>query len=783
MTAVFLKLLTLSGQAALVTAAVLAVRLVLRRAPRRVLCLLWALVALRLVLPFQIISPVSLQPETDPVVGYVRQTAPAETPEGTPAVPAGSAAGSTEKPSGTPAAAAAPKKAAPTTAEVLSWVWLAGMAAMAGYLAASWLRLRRQVAEAVPAGGYWRCGDIDSPFVLGFFRPRIYLPAGLAEEDVPHVLAHERTHIRRRDHWVKPLAFLLLAVYWFNPLLWAAYILLCRDIEGACDEAALSGAEPERRAAYSRALVACAGPRHLAACPVAFGESDVPGRVKRILSYRRPAFWVLLAAAAAAAAVAVCLLTAPVDKNAEQFISGAILVQNTQAGDLYPAQAHRIFGLQRTDTGLTAEVVYAYVAQRNGEEYVLTEPALLQFTGEDGSYTLVSFVPPYDNAYYQEGAAVHLINAHFPLLRRAAARRLAADPADLAEEARQLSRTRQQQAIGGSVTDAQALFDQRVTYIGDAPAVGGLLETLGFGQWGSYEFALSEGDCPAGEEPGPNGVVVTYRQADTALLTDCAPQLHAMGELLVALVDNARWFQCVAEDADGTQTVITHAGGGDEALMDAARKSPEGLERLQTELARRIALWQERTLPWTASEPADTDYAAFLADTSPYAPDALNTAELARPGTWEGFFLSTDTDLGGGCRTTLRDAGGGYYWEVSRQSGLTVYLTDSRWIYYLDSENGRACLSRMDYFGQNRQVLWTDPTGGLRRLADGGVVLEAADTALYFLGGYQDGYAVYRLFLPTGQTDVLQTLTRSQVERQGVRLSRVVSCDAVELTQ
>lgn len=212
-------------------------------------------------------------------------------------------------------------KKAPRAAHYGLWaivaVRLVGMAAMALYLAGSYVRLRVRLRTAVRLeDGVWESEQAPSPFVLGFIRPRIYLPFGLDRGSRDYVLAHERTHIRHRDHWVKPLAFLLLAVYWFNPLLWAAYILLCRDMEYACDEAVLRDLEEPDKRAYSQALLNCAGPRRaVTACPVAFGEICVKGRIRRALRYKKPAVWVTAAAVVVCAAAAVCLLTNPRDRT------------------------------------------------------------------------------------------------------------------------------------------------------------------------------------------------------------------------------------------------------------------------------------------------------------------------------------------------------------------------------------------------------------------------------------------------------------------------------------
>ena len=195
-------------------------------------------------------------------------------------------------------------------------VWAAVTAGMLLWMAGSYLHLRFRLREAVRLrDNLWQSDRIDAPFVLGLFRPRIYLPFGLDADALGPVTAHEEAHIRRRDHWIKPAAFLLLSVQWFNPLVWLAYILLCRDIELACDERVVRDMEPDGRRAYSEALLACSMPRHrITVCPVAFGESGVKARIRSVLSYRRPSFWIILAALLLCAVTAVCFLTNPPEK-------------------------------------------------------------------------------------------------------------------------------------------------------------------------------------------------------------------------------------------------------------------------------------------------------------------------------------------------------------------------------------------------------------------------------------------------------------------------------------
>lgn len=315
----FDTVLELSWQAGLIALAVMAVRLVLRKkASRRALCMLWALVALRLLLPVSLTveSPVSLQAEEAPVsrAYHAMQEARTSVPEEAAPAPAES--------SGAAAAVVPTEPAAEpvtlwTFARWLPWIWVIGMGCMAAYMLLSfiWMRLTLRRAEHIQDNVY-RCTQWSTPFVLGIIAPCIYVPESVSEEDLPQVLAHERCHIRRWDHVVKPFAFLLLAVNWFNPVLWAAYVLLGRDMENACDEMALKNADAAQRAAYSRALVACAAqPKMAAVCPLAFGEVAVKERVKNVLGYKKPAIWAAVILAAAAVVIGVCLLTKPSYKN------------------------------------------------------------------------------------------------------------------------------------------------------------------------------------------------------------------------------------------------------------------------------------------------------------------------------------------------------------------------------------------------------------------------------------------------------------------------------------
>lgn len=320
---IFLAVLDMSFKASFLILAVVLLRLVLKHSPRYIICLMWLLVGLRLVLPFSVESTLSLIPQREdfpsvsteqiqpttqvsaesdytPVISTPVETPEPQTPVTVPVAPV--------QPSVTE-----PAKEPLTAAQTAAIVWLCGLAAMLVYLAVSYLLLRRRLAEAVPVGdGVWKCTSVRSPFVLGFFLPRVYISYGMNDEQTAYVLAHERAHIARRDHWTKPIGFAILALHWFNPLVWLTYVLLCRDIELACDERVVKSMTLPERKGYSEALLLCsvkASP--LTACPLAFGEAGVKQRIKSVLHYKKPAFWIIIAAVVCCVAAAVFFLTDP----------------------------------------------------------------------------------------------------------------------------------------------------------------------------------------------------------------------------------------------------------------------------------------------------------------------------------------------------------------------------------------------------------------------------------------------------------------------------------------
>ena len=307
---VFLKLVNLSISASWLILAVLVLRFVLKKAPKWVMPLLWGVVALRLVCLFSIESALSLIPsaetipreivtETREPVLYEQATLDIVT---NPTLPSAA-----EVPVGVS------RQQAQVDFNIYSVLWLAGMAALLVHALVSAGKLKRKLATAILLrDNIYESEFVDSPFVFGVVKPNIYLPMHMDEGTAAYVIAHEHAHLARRDHWWKVLGYLVLALHWFNPLVWVAYILFCRDIELACDEKVVKGLDGAARADYSQALLSCAAPgRAVAACPLAFGEGNIKMRVKSALHYKKPAFWVAAAAVLAVVIVAVCFLTNP----------------------------------------------------------------------------------------------------------------------------------------------------------------------------------------------------------------------------------------------------------------------------------------------------------------------------------------------------------------------------------------------------------------------------------------------------------------------------------------
>lgn len=310
MNELFLKIINMSISASWLVLAVLILRFVLKKAPKWINVLLWGIVAIRLICPFSFESPLSLIPSAETIPLNIGM-------DSTPTINSGiSAINNAVNPiisqSNTPMAGASINPLQ-ITIGIYECIWIFGMIALALYTAISYWRLHRKVDTAVRyKDNIFQSENVSSPFVFGIIKPRIYLPFKMNGQDLEHVVAHEHAHIRRKDHWWKPLGFLLLTIHWFNPLMWMAYVLLCRDIELACDEKVIKELGNEQRGDYTQALVACSvNRRMIAACPLTFGEVGVKERVKSVMNYKKPALWVIIIAVIVCVGVAVCFLTNP----------------------------------------------------------------------------------------------------------------------------------------------------------------------------------------------------------------------------------------------------------------------------------------------------------------------------------------------------------------------------------------------------------------------------------------------------------------------------------------
>lgn len=326
MKTVFTQIISLSISASLIACLVMLLRLVLKKSPRFIVCALWALVAVRLLVPALPESKVSLMPHQVSSGSLVEELAarPVESTlrvkksepryvkiiEKNPQIPV-RYQGDEAYVEVSEKTLEAPKTLGSDVMPLLAWIWLGGAALMLAYMGFSYFRIWRKVGACLKRGeGIYICDNISSPFILGIIRPKIYLPSSLKEENKAYVIAHEEAHLKRLDHLWKPLGYFLLSLHWFNPLLWAAYILLCRDIEMACDEKVTGREGRAYRQAYSEALLACSAPARLVtACPLAFGEVGVKTRIRSVLNHKKPAFWILILTLLACAVAAGCALT------------------------------------------------------------------------------------------------------------------------------------------------------------------------------------------------------------------------------------------------------------------------------------------------------------------------------------------------------------------------------------------------------------------------------------------------------------------------------------------
>ena len=358
----FFEIVNMSITASYLIVAVIVLRLVLTKAPKWIRGILWGLVGIRLVVPFSLESMFSLMPEKSPIPTDTVQNSKIGMDTGVQSAmwdfstSAGAAPQSTDVTGTLAPIEETVQSATISWTDILAIVWLAGIIVMLTYCIISYIRLNRRMADAVIYSGVL-CADgckqdvsekygkkysiyqsekVVSPFVLGFFMPRIYVPFQMGAKDMECVIAHEAAHIARKDHWIKPIAFMILSFYWFNPLVWVAYILLCRDIELACDEKVIKEMGIEHKKTYSEALLKCSAQgRMISACPLAFGEVGVKKRIVNILNYKKPAFWIILVSLLLCVVVAVCFMTKPKEKTIPYINDGSVEWENVDEIIIY----------------------------------------------------------------------------------------------------------------------------------------------------------------------------------------------------------------------------------------------------------------------------------------------------------------------------------------------------------------------------------------------------------------------------------------------------------------
>lgn len=316
MEGIFVKLLNMSISASVLILIAVLLRGLLRRSPKWIHCLLWGLVAVRLVCPLSFESSFSLAPRAD----FVETKLGVQREDGrymNSTTDAGKALNDDLDNAQNKNLANKGNADRQGDWKKISWTWFTGVVLLLGYAAIRYLRFRKKVQASVRLrDGIYVCDNIRTPFILGVIWPGIYLPSDMDEVQTDNVIAHERAHLSRLDQVWKPLGYCLLAVYWFNPLCWLAYVLFCRDMELACDEKVIRDMDVEDKKVYSRVLLSFSDPSHrIAAGPLAFGEIGVKKRIQSVLNYRKPAFWMVGLAILALVVTSLCFLTNPKEAN------------------------------------------------------------------------------------------------------------------------------------------------------------------------------------------------------------------------------------------------------------------------------------------------------------------------------------------------------------------------------------------------------------------------------------------------------------------------------------
>ena len=521
-------LLTMSLTAAIAAGVVMLLRLPLKQVPRWITCLLWAVVLLRMVCPVGFSLPVSLMPETVSSGAYVERVFPqAETPASTPQAATTTTtapAATTQTPVTRETVAVTPT--GPDCDTVLTILWAAGGIACFAWGAISYLRLRLRIADAILIEkNIYETDQIDSPFVCGFFQPRIYLPVGLAEPDRRYVLLHEPAHIRRRDSLTKPLAYLALCFHWFNPVLWLSYHLFGRDLETATDQAVIRSFGRTDTAGYAAALLHLGHkPSFPQAVPLAFGEENPKHRIRSVLSYKKPAFWVILIAVVACVVLGVLLLSNRTQAQ-EITLDGQTVRQASMVDVLSVADNRVSSDLPLTDLPLlvplsdelTREVTDLIDQAEQGEETTVPD-------AEDLPDKTIVFSTPNGDIYQLRNES-----GSFSLWRNT-----------IDGDCHRRTLTFQDQRIETWLADAAAyvsvgraddLYQLRTPYVGNNVAVANVVGSFQLNEvLGPYTIELQTSQ-------EPYGIILHLEQDLSSGITE--RYLKEVSSLILALIDNA----------------------------------------------------------------------------------------------------------------------------------------------------------------------------------------------------------------------------------------------------
>ena len=407
---IFIKLLNISVSASWLILVVIALRLLMRKAPKYIRCILWAMVGARLMLPVLPVSIFSLAPSKELLPPQMLYSQSPTINTGITPVDELINPVVTESLSPNPGDSVNPLQVWMYLAAI---IWIAGVAIMAVYSAVSYYRLRRKTAVSVKLrDNIWLCDGIDTPFILGAFRPRIYIPSAVQSSELEYIEAHERAHLARGDHLWKPIGFVLLSVYWFSPLMWIAYWLFCRDIELACDERVIQDMDISKKKSYSVAMLDCSvAQRRITPCPIAFGEVGVKERVKNVLGYKKPMLWITVMSIVICAVVAVCFLTEPstakIESELEEYLHQVIIEEcgPKRSEENYVCEAHEILGVKNS-----GDVITVYMLVMNHEysckDGVITQesgshiPTVITVKKTDDDYSLVEYWTSSDGTRY-----------------------------------------------------------------------------------------------------------------------------------------------------------------------------------------------------------------------------------------------------------------------------------------------------------------------------------------------------------------------------------------------